>query len=126
MSSENTFVLQQNSVIEVKFIGGKGHYFHLQYVTLPAFGSSFREPKAETDWLLSGHSFDVIQSASGGGPNFVNPPRRDVVASGTTDNPILIRFRTDNPGSSTPCLLDLSVMSASQVRGSSIVTSTGI
>jgi len=52
-----------------------------------------------TDLSNSGHTFDVIQSASGGPPNYVNPPRRDVVTSGgTVDNPVRIRFRTDNPG----------------------------
>ncbi|KAF8490605.1 laccase 17 [Gautieria morchelliformis] len=75
-TNENTFVLKPNSNIEVSFIGGLFHAFHLH-----------------------GHTFDVIQSASGGAPNYVNPPRRDVVASGgTTDNPVRIRFRTDNPG----------------------------
>ncbi|KIJ45864.1 multicopper oxidase [Sphaerobolus stellatus SS14] len=75
-TSENTFTLPPNSTIEVAFIGGAGHAFHLH-----------------------GHVFDVIQSASGGPPNFVNPPRRDVVASGgTTANPVRIRFTTDNPG----------------------------
>ncbi|KAF8521720.1 laccase [Hysterangium stoloniferum] len=74
--NENTFTLQSNAIIEVSFIGGTGHAFHLH-----------------------GHAFDVIQSASGGGPNFVDPPRRDVVASGgTVDQPVRIRFRTDNPG----------------------------
>lgn len=51
--------------------------------------------------IISGHTFSVIQSASGGQANFVNPPRRDVVASGTSpDNgqPTRIRFQTDNPG----------------------------
>jgi iron transport multicopper oxidase len=47
----------------------------------------------------SGHAFDVIQSAAGGAVNLVNPPRRDVVASGgTTANLVRIRFKTDNPG----------------------------
>ncbi|KIJ45892.1 multicopper oxidase [Sphaerobolus stellatus SS14] len=75
-TNENTFVLPYNATVEVSFIGGAGHAFHLH-----------------------GHAFDVIQSASGGGPNYVNPPRRDVVASGgTVANPVRIRFRTDNPG----------------------------
>ncbi|KAF8521727.1 multicopper oxidase-domain-containing protein [Hysterangium stoloniferum] len=74
--NENTFTLQSNAIIEVSFIGGTGHAFHLH-----------------------GHAFDVIQSASGGGPNFIDPPRPDVVASGgTVDQPVRIRFRTDNPG----------------------------
>ncbi|GJJ09803.1 hypothetical protein Clacol_004027 [Clathrus columnatus] len=73
---ENTFTLMPNATIEVAFIGGPGHAFHLH-----------------------GHTFDVIQSASGGPLNFVNPPRRDTTASGgTTANPMRIRFRTDNPG----------------------------
>ncbi|KIJ50343.1 multicopper oxidase [Sphaerobolus stellatus SS14] len=59
-------------------VAGEGHPFHLH-----------------------GHTFSVIQSGDGGPPNFVNPPRRDVVASGagTPDSPATrIRFRTDNPG----------------------------
>ena len=57
----------------------------------------------DTDEILplSGHSFSVVQSASGGNANLVNPPRRDVVASGagaTNNQSVRIRFRTDNPG----------------------------
>jgi len=76
--NENTFILKPNSIIEVSFIGGPGHAFHLH-----------------------GHAFSVVQSASGGNANFINPPRRDVVASGnspTNQQPIRIRFQTDNPG----------------------------
>ncbi|KAF8479910.1 laccase 17 [Gautieria morchelliformis] len=76
--SEHTFTLKPNAIIEVVLfilLGGPGHPFHLH-----------------------GHAFDVIQSSSGG-PNFINPPRRDVVStSGSTDKPVRIRFRTDNPG----------------------------
>ncbi|KAF8589375.1 multicopper oxidase [Ramaria rubella] len=77
-ANENTFVLNPNSVIEISFIGGAGHAFHLH-----------------------GHAFSVVQSSSGGEANFVNPPRRDVVASGTSptnNQPVRIRFETDNPG----------------------------
>ena len=57
--------------------------------------------KTDEILLLSGHAFSVVQSASGGNANFVNPPRRDVVASGTSptnNQSVRIRFRTDNPG----------------------------
>ncbi|KAF8522544.1 laccase 17 [Gautieria morchelliformis] len=77
-TTENTFVLKPNSVIEVTFTGGAGHAFHLH-----------------------GHTFSVVQSASGGNANYVNPPRRDVVASGTSstnNQSTTIRFLTDNPG----------------------------
>ncbi|KAH8822366.1 laccase [Flagelloscypha sp. PMI_526] len=48
---------------------------------------------------LHGHSFDVIRSAGSTTDNYDNPPRRDVVATGTqsTDN-VTIRFKADNPG----------------------------
>ncbi|KIJ44606.1 multicopper oxidase, partial [Sphaerobolus stellatus SS14] len=55
---DQTLVLPFNSTIEVNFIGGAGHPFHLH-----------------------GHTFSVIQSAAGGPPNFINPPKRDVVSS---------------------------------------------
>lgn len=41
-------------------------------------------------------AFDVVQSSDGGGPNYVNPPRRDVVGVGGSG--VIIRFLTDNPG----------------------------
>ena len=34
--------------------------------------------------------------SSAGPPNFVNPPRRDVI--GVTQSPVSIQYRTDNPG----------------------------
>ncbi|CAE6501885.1 unnamed protein product [Rhizoctonia solani] len=44
---------------------------------------------------LHGHTFDVVQFGNNT-PNYVNPPRRDVV--GSTDAGVRIQFRTDNPG----------------------------
>ncbi|ELU39444.1 laccase-1 [Rhizoctonia solani AG-1 IA] len=44
---------------------------------------------------LHGHVFDVVKSL-GGTPNYVNPPRRDVVRVGGTG--VILRFKTDNPG----------------------------
>ncbi|KIJ44817.1 multicopper oxidase [Sphaerobolus stellatus SS14] len=73
--NENTFILPFNSSIEIALVGGAGHAFHLH-----------------------GHAFDVIRSASGGTVNLIDPPRRDVVATGGTVDPVRIRFRTDNPG----------------------------
>ncbi|GJJ10289.1 hypothetical protein Clacol_004515 [Clathrus columnatus] len=82
-TNEHTIILPPNATIEVALIGGRGHPFHLHIHPVN---------------LDSGHAFDVIQSASGGGPNRVNPPRRDTVSSGgTTENPVRIRFITDNP-----------------------------
>ncbi|GJJ10747.1 hypothetical protein Clacol_004974 [Clathrus columnatus] len=75
-TNEHTLTLKPNATIEIAFIGGRGHPFHLH-----------------------GHVFDIIQSADGGPPNYKNPPRRDTVSSGgTTVAPVRIRFRTDNPG----------------------------
>ncbi|KAJ7075747.1 laccase [Mycena belliarum] len=72
---EHTFVLEPNQVVELRIHGadhGIIHPFHLH-----------------------GHAFDIIQSASGP-VNFVNPPRRDVVA--VEKGGVIIRFLTDNPG----------------------------
>ncbi|KAJ6474163.1 laccase 17 [Mycena sanguinolenta] len=73
--SEHTFILAANEVVELRIHGsdhGITHPFHLH-----------------------GHAFDVVQSASGP-VNYVNPPRRDVVA--VEQGGVIIRFRADNPG----------------------------
>ncbi|KAF9033807.1 laccase 17 [Panaeolus papilionaceus] len=74
-TAESTYVLERNQVIELVIHGsanGHVHPFHLH-----------------------GHPFDVIQGRSGT-PNYVNPPRRDVV--GVKGSTVIIRFTTDNPG----------------------------
>ncbi|KAJ7089520.1 laccase 16 [Mycena epipterygia] len=72
--SEHTFILNQNEVVELH-IHGADH--------------------GALTFSTSGHAFDVVQSASG--PlNYVNPPRRDVVA--VKQGGVIIRFRADNPG----------------------------
>ncbi|KAF7300988.1 Laccase 17 [Mycena indigotica] len=73
--SEHTFVLKNQEVVELRIHGadhGITHPFHLH-----------------------GHAFDIVQSASGP-VNFVNPPRRDVIA--VDQGGVVIRFRADNPG----------------------------
>jgi iron transport multicopper oxidase len=47
---------------------------------------------------LHGHTFSVIKSAGQTTPNFVNPPRRDVVSAGSASDNVTIRFVTDNAG----------------------------
>ncbi|KIJ36674.1 multicopper oxidase [Sphaerobolus stellatus SS14] len=74
--SEHTFVLNRNDVIDLVIHGsshGIIHPFHLH-----------------------GHAFHVIESNDGGGPNYVNPPVRDVIGVG--GGRVRIRFRADNPG----------------------------
>ncbi|CAE6482500.1 unnamed protein product [Rhizoctonia solani] len=71
-TSEHTIVLPHNKVIELNITGGADHPIHLH-----------------------GHVFDVVKSL-GGTPNYVNPPRRDVVRVGGTG--VILRFKTDNPG----------------------------
>jgi len=73
LPSENVIILPFNKTIEISIPGGGAHPFHLH-----------------------GHAFDVIRTALSNVTNFVNPPRRDVVAinGGNTT----FRFRTDNPG----------------------------
>ncbi|EUC56627.1 oxidorectuctase, putative [Rhizoctonia solani AG-3 Rhs1AP] len=71
-TNEHTLVLPHNKVIELNITGGADHPIHLH-----------------------GHVFDVVKSL-GGTPNYVNPPRRDVVRVGGTG--VVLRFKTDNPG----------------------------
>ncbi|KAJ6550122.1 laccase 16 [Mycena capillaripes] len=73
--SEHTFILNQNEVVELQIHGadhGITHPFHLH-----------------------GHAFDIVKSSSGP-MNYVNPPRRDVIA--VDQGGVIIRFRADNPG----------------------------
>ncbi|KAJ2930965.1 hypothetical protein H1R20_g6128, partial [Candolleomyces eurysporus] len=74
-TSEHTLVLNHNEIVEIHLHGsanGHTHPFHLH-----------------------GHAFDVVQGNSGP-PNYVNPPRRDVV--GIKGGTGIIRFKADNPG----------------------------
>ncbi|KAF5323276.1 hypothetical protein D9619_013491 [Psilocybe cf. subviscida] len=72
---EHTFVLNQNDVIELVIHGSSHGHIH--------------------PFHLHGHAFDIVQSIQGP-PNYVNPPRRDVVGVGGST--VIIRFRADNPG----------------------------
>ncbi|KAJ6452315.1 laccase 17 [Mycena vitilis] len=68
--SEHTFILNDNEVVELNIHGadhGITHPFHLH-----------------------GHAFDIVKSASGP-TNFINPPRRDVIA--VDQGGVTIRFR---------------------------------
>ncbi|QRV94725.1 Multicopper oxidase [Ceratobasidium sp. AG-Ba] len=71
--SEHTIVLPHNKVIQLNITGGADHPIHLH-----------------------GHAFDVVQSLGQTTPNYVDPPRRDVVRVSSTG--VVLRFRTDNPG----------------------------
>ncbi|KAJ6521419.1 Cupredoxin [Mycena capillaripes] len=71
-TSEHTFILNLNEVVELEIHGsdlGITHPFHLH-----------------------GHAFDIVKSASG--PS--TTPRRDVI--GVQQGGVVIRFRADNPG----------------------------
>ncbi|KAG8791727.1 hypothetical protein FRC12_008259 [Ceratobasidium sp. 428] len=72
--SENTLVLPFNKVVELRIQGSS---------------QGFKHP-----WHLHGHAFDVIQHE--GPANYVNPPRKDVIAVGGSMT--IIRFLTSNPG----------------------------
>ncbi|KDR65767.1 hypothetical protein GALMADRAFT_260110 [Galerina marginata CBS 339.88] len=74
-TTEHTFVLDRNEVIELVIHGSPN-------------GVSNRFP-------LHGHAFDVVQSMQGPA-NYANPPRRDVVGVGGST--VIIRFQADNPG----------------------------
>ncbi|QRW12868.1 Multicopper oxidase [Ceratobasidium sp. AG-Ba] len=73
--SENTIVLPHNKVIELVLHGSANGFEH--------------------PWHLHGHAFDVVQT-DGGPVNYVNPPRKDVIAVG--GGTVRIQFRSDNPG----------------------------
>ncbi|TFK25254.1 laccase 17 [Coprinopsis marcescibilis] len=81
-TTEHTLVLNHNEVVELHLHGS-------------ANGMHVCRPLIDRTLNLHGHAFDVIQGNSGPA-NYVNPPRRDVVAiKGGTG---IIRFRADNPG----------------------------
>nr|Q02079.1 RecName: Full=Laccase-3; AltName: Full=Benzenediol:oxygen oxidoreductase 3; AltName: Full=Diphenol oxidase 3; AltName: Full=Urishiol oxidase 3; Flags: Precursor [Thanatephorus cucumeris]CAA90942.1 laccase [Thanatephorus cucumeris] len=73
---EHTIILPKNKCVEFNIKGNSGlgivHPIHLH-----------------------GHTFDVVQFGNNP-PNYVNPPRRDVV--GATDEGVRFQFKTDNPG----------------------------
>ncbi|KAL5638880.1 hypothetical protein ACGC1H_003292 [Rhizoctonia solani] len=73
---EHTILLPKDKCIELNITGNSGvnvvHPIHLH-----------------------GHTFDIVQFGNNP-PNYVNPPRRDVV--GATDAGVRIQFKTDNPG----------------------------
>ncbi|TBU29213.1 laccase [Dichomitus squalens] len=81
LPSGSVFSLPSNSTIELSFpltatnAPGGPHPFHLH-----------------------GHTFYVVQSAGQTEPNYVNPPQRDVVSTGTAGDNVTIRFTTNNPG----------------------------
>ncbi|KAF8155428.1 laccase 16 [Crassisporium funariophilum] len=79
---EHTFVLAPNQVIEL-VIHGSSH------------GNATLQSRCSPTDSLHGHAFDIVQSMQGP-PNYVNPPRRDVVGVGGST--VIIRFRSDNPG----------------------------
>ncbi|KAK7046367.1 laccase 3 [Favolaschia claudopus] len=74
LPSEQVIILPTNSIIDITIPGNGSHPFHLH-----------------------GHNFDIVQGGTDTEPNYVNPPRRDVV-------PILgpgdttFRFFSGNPG----------------------------
>ncbi|CAE6338379.1 unnamed protein product [Rhizoctonia solani] len=75
VQDEHTYILPKGKVVELHIKGqalGIVHPIHLH-----------------------GHAFDVVQFGNNP-PNYVNPPRRDVV--GVTNDGVRIQFRTDNPG----------------------------
>jgi len=77
-ASQNAFVVQPNSNIEVRLNG---------------------DPLGVHPIHTHGHVASIISSSSGGPRNCVNPPLRDVMQSGNVNTPpAVVRIRTDNPG----------------------------
>ncbi|KAJ7136874.1 laccase [Mycena epipterygia] len=77
LPSEQVIVLPSNSIIDITIPGGGAHPFHLH-----------------------GHNFDVILESNAVTPNFVNPPRRDVVPINGLNASVntTFRFFSGNPG----------------------------
>jgi len=77
MPTGSVYTLPPNKVIEISIPDANGvartHPFHLH-----------------------GHAFSVVKSAGQTTPNYVNPPRRDVVAVNSGN--VTFRFQTDNSG----------------------------
>ena len=55
-------------------------------------------PGAPHPFHLHGHTFYVVRGAGQTEYNYVNPPQRDVVSTGTAGDNVTIRFTTNNPG----------------------------
>nr|AYO51536.1 laccase [Lignosus rhinocerotis] len=55
-------------------------------------------PGAPHPFHLHGHTFYVVRSAGSTDYNYVNPPQRDTVSTGTAGDNVTIRFTTNNPG----------------------------
>nr|AAW28936.1 laccase A [Trametes sp. 420] len=81
LPSGSVFALPANSVVELSF---------------PITATN--APGAPHPFHLHGHTFYVVRSAGSTDYNYVNPPQRDVVSTGTAGDNVTIRFRTDNPG----------------------------
>ncbi|KAF7325235.1 Laccase I [Mycena kentingensis (nom. inval.)] len=79
MPKGSYYSLPKNKVIEITIPGGD-------------------DPGAPHPMHLHGHNFHVIRSAGSDKLNFVNPPIRDVVSTGTSADNVTIRFVTDNSG----------------------------
>ncbi|KAG9125331.1 laccase [Ceratobasidium sp. 392] len=96
-NSEMTYTLPKGKVVELVFGGhslGISHPFHLHGVCIHlSIFASLGGP--ELIVRKKKHTFDVVQFGSNP-PNYVNPPRRDVV--GVLEPGTRIRFKTDNPG----------------------------
>ncbi|THU89658.1 laccase2 [Dendrothele bispora CBS 962.96] len=76
LPSEQVFLIEQDEIVDIVIPGNGSHPFHLH-----------------------GHNFDIIRTATQTTPNFVNPPRRDVVPIiGTDESNTTFRFKADNPG----------------------------
>ncbi|KAM5539727.1 hypothetical protein V8D89_006540 [Ganoderma adspersum] len=60
--------------------------------------TSRNAPGVPHPFHLHGHTFSVVRSAGSDSYNYANPPRRDVVNTGTAGDNVTIRFTTNNPG----------------------------
>nr|AAR00925.1 laccase [Trametes sp. C30] len=81
LPSGSVYTLPANSTIEISF---------------PM--NTTAAPGAPHPFHLHGHTFYVVRSAGSTEYNYVNPPQRDTVSTGTDGDNVTIRFTTNNPG----------------------------
>nr|AGY56175.1 laccase 7 [Volvariella volvacea] len=67
-------------------------------ISFPVIAGQGSAVGAPHPFHLHGHTFDVVRSAGSSVYNYIDPPRRDVVAIGLPGDNVTIRFVTDNAG----------------------------
>ncbi|KAF7979529.1 hypothetical protein HWV62_42112 [Athelia sp. TMB] len=96
LPSGSVYVLPSNKVIELSVPAGlAGGPVSGKFVIIQS-GKLTLECTSTPSTCM--HAFDIVRSAGQTTYNYVNPPRRDVVALGVAGDNVTIRWTTDNPG----------------------------